>query len=206
MPQSLRHRSKIFIPNFRAQSPTESSRNRSTFRCGRVGLRDGSNFRWLTFWFVHEFRLPRSPSTTGCHGPASTWVGSRKARCRARFQLTFVQGVYYSAFSVGCVGIVYSVYNLVKVFCLSPFVLRVNQTFSRASPRPSRHLHRFNPIKSRLAPPPFFLRLRKPTMTLCALWHISHGHTLHVATSLKSVRIVPLGGYVCAISNESQGH
>ena len=82
-----------------------------------------------------------------------------------------------------------------------PFVLRVDQTFSRASPRPSRHLHRFNPIKSRLAPPPFFLRLRKPTMTLCALWHISHGRTLRVATSLKSVRIVPLGGYVQSLTN-----
>ena len=36
------------------------------------------------------------------------------------FRLTLAQGAYYSAFTVGCVGIVYSCYNLINVCCAHP--------------------------------------------------------------------------------------
>ena len=36
------------------------------------------------------------------------------------FRLTLVQGAYYSIFTVGCAGIVYSCYNLVRVCFARP--------------------------------------------------------------------------------------
>ena len=62
------HMSRIFTSNFRRQSPTGSSRNRSSSRCGRVKLGDGSNLRQLTLLCSRvqaskkplHYRMPRS--------------------------------------------------------------------------------------------------------------------------------------------------